>query len=46
MQNTENEKLAWEAPRLITDSLDKTESGSYAGGPESDHFATSFTHFS
>jgi hypothetical protein len=33
MQNLENEKLTWEASRLITNSLDKSE----IGGTEGNH---------
>ncbi len=46
MQNTENEKLTWEAPRLITSSLDNTETGTTPGGTEALHTPGSRTFYS
>ena len=40
MQNTENEKLNWEAPKLILKSTGDTEAG-YTTGTEGFHTAES-----
>lgn len=44
MQNTENEKLTWEAPRLIIQDLNSTESGDYYNSAyaEGAHFTGSY----
>jgi hypothetical protein len=43
MQNLENEKLKWEAPRLIINIIENTESGIVLPSHEGEHSPDSFT---